>query len=94
MATAATWWRPALTDTWQWQLTGRINTGYDVSIYDIDLFDAADATIAQLHNQGRKIVCYFSAGSSENWRADHDQFVASDMGKPLDGWAGERWLDV
>lgn len=94
MAASATWWKPALADTWQWQLTGRINTGYDVAIYDLDLFDAPDRTLADLRAQGRRIVCYFSAGSSENWRKDFDRFKPADMGRPLDGWAGERWLDV
>jgi hypothetical protein len=87
-------WRPAVSDTWQWQLTGTINTTYDVAVYDIDLFDTPDATLQSLHAQGRKIVCYFSAGSSEDWRPDFDQFKPSDMGKPLDGWKGERWLDI
>lgn len=87
-------WRPALSDTWQWQLSGAIDTGYDVKVYDIDLFDAPDAVLNQLHAAGRRVVCYFSAGSSENWRPDFDRFRAADQGKPLDHWPGERWLDV
>lgn len=94
MAARGTWWRPVISDTWQWQLTGKINTNYDVSVYDIDLFEAPDAVLTQLHVQGRRVVCYFSAGSSENWRPDFDQFQPADMGKPLDGWKGERWLDT
>ena len=87
-------WTPAVADTWQWQLTGTINTSYDVHVYDIDLFDTPDATLTQLRAAGRKIVCYFSAGSAEKWRPDYDQFQKSDLGKPLDGWPGERWLDT
>jgi hypothetical protein len=94
MASRATWWRPAPSDTWQWQLTGKINTSYDVAIYDVDLFDTPAATLTQLHAQGRKIICYFSAGSSENWRDDFKEFRPADFGKPLDGWAGERWVDT
>jgi hypothetical protein len=94
MRASDTWWKPAITDTWQWQLTGRINTGYDVAIYDLDLFDTTAATIAQVHGAGRKLICYFSAGSSENWRDDFKEFDKADLGKPLDGWAGERWVDV
>ena len=89
-----TWWKPAVTDTWQWQLTGRINTGYDVAVYDLDLFDTSDATIAQVRARGSKLICYFSAGSSENWRDDFKEFDKRDLGKPLDGWAGERWVDI
>lgn len=87
-------WKPAISDTWQWQLTGRINTSYDVKIYDIDLFDTPDAVLAKLHADGRRIVCYFSAGSAEKYRPDYDQFKKSDLGKPLDGYPDERWIDV
>jgi hypothetical protein len=93
-ATAATDWVPHVSDTWQWQLTGAINTSYDVTVYDIDLFDAPDAVLATLRAQGRRIVCYFSAGSAENWRPDYQRFKASDLGKPLDGWPGEKWVDT
>ncbi len=91
---AATPWTPQVGDTWQWQLTGKIDTGYDVVVYDIDLFDAPDSVIASLHAQGKHVVCYFSAGSGENWRPDYASFKPSDLGNPLDGWAGEKWLDT
>ena len=35
-----------------------------------------------------------SAGSWEDWRADADTFPVAALGRPLDGWPGERWLDV
>lgn len=87
-------WRPAVTDTWQWELTGTINTSYPATVYDIDLFDASASTIAELQKAGRKVICYFSAGSSENWRPDFAALQAADMGNALDGWEGERWLDT
>jgi hypothetical protein len=87
-------WTPAAADTWQWQLKGTIDTRPSATVYDIDLFDAPQATIDALKAQGRRVVCYFSAGSSENWRSDFARFAAADMGNPLDGWAGERWLDT
>lgn len=88
------WWEPDVTDTWQWQLSGEINTGYDVDVYDIDLFETPDIVFETLHAQNRKIVCYFSAGSHEDWRDDANQFPAEVIGEPLDGWPGERWLDI
>lgn len=94
MAARSTLWKPGVADTWQWQISGRINPDYDVTVYDVDLFDAPDATLDLLRARGRRIICYFSAGSSENWRKNFRQFAESDMGKPLDGWAGERWLDT
>ncbi|KQM96416.1 endo alpha-1,4 polygalactosaminidase [Sphingomonas sp. Leaf25] len=89
------WWRPTATaTTWQWQLTGTLDTSYAVTAYDVDLFDTPVATIQKLHDGGRRVICYFSAGSSENWRSDDAQFAAADRGSALDGWVGERWLSV
>lgn len=88
------WYRPNAATTWQWQLTGTPNTSYDVEAYDIDLFDSSSETISALHNAGRRVICYFSAGSGENWRADYGGFLSSDLGCSLNGWKGERWLDI
>jgi hypothetical protein len=88
------WYRPAPGTTWQWQLSGTVNSAYDAAIYDIDLFDAPQSLIDQLHQAGRKVVCYFSAGSYEEWRDDASRFAAADLGNALDGWPGERWLDI
>ena len=90
----ASYWKPALGDTWQWQLSGTVKTSYPVTVFDIDLFNTPAATIQALQAEGKKVVCYFSAGSSENWRADFSQFQAADMGNNLSDWPGERWLDT
>jgi hypothetical protein len=87
-------WKPAPGTTWQWQLTGTIDTTVDVQMYDVDLFDVPGATLETLRAQGRIVICYFSAGSHENWRADAAKFPSEALGRPLDGWPGERWLDV
>jgi hypothetical protein len=47
-----------------------------------------------LHAAGRKVICYFSAGSYEDWRSDAKQFPAAALGNALDGWPGENWLDT
>lgn len=85
---------PTLDTTWQWQLSGELNTAYDVTLYDIDLFDSSTTTIASLKASGKRVICYFSAGSYEEWRADNDAFPSDVLGNALDGWAGERWLDI
>ena len=51
------------------------------------------ATVAALHAAGRKVACYFSAGSFEDWRPDAAQFPAAVKGGG-NGWPGERWLDI
>lgn len=88
------WWQPEADTTWQWQLTGELDTAFDVDSYDIDLFETAQQTIDTLHAQGRKVICYFSAGSYEAWRPDADRFPEEALGNDLDGWEGERWLDI
>jgi hypothetical protein len=89
------WWRPPVGATWQWQLTGLpVDSSFDVDVYDIDLFDNDVTTVAALHVQGRKVVCYISVGSWEDWRPDADQFPASVLGNDYEGWPGEKWLDV
>ena len=87
-------WQPQVSDTWQWQLSGAVNTGYDVDVYDIDLFDNSTALIQQLHDDSRHVICYFSAGSYEEWRSDEEDFDPSVLGETLDGWPDERWLDI
>ncbi len=97
--TIGDWYRPAPSVTWQWQLVvpdgaTAINTSYNVDIYDVDLFDTSSDTIAALKNAGRKVICYFSAGSYENWRTDAEDFNSDDLGNTLDEWADEQWLDI
>ncbi len=92
------WYKPDVNTSWQWQLQPKdeedtINTSYDVDIYDIDLFDSNKTLIQSLHNDGRKVICYFSGGSWESWREDADDFPEEVKGKDMDGWE-EKWLDI
>ncbi len=63
-------------------------------IYDIDGDYNSAATVAALHAQGKKVVCYMDAGVYENYRADASSFPASVIGNADDGWNGSYWLDV
>lgn len=60
----------------------------------MDLFDTPASKIASLQSRGISVICYFSAGTFEEWRSDANKFDASDLGDDLDDWPGERWLDV
>ncbi|KAF2197850.1 hypothetical protein GQ43DRAFT_434799 [Delitschia confertaspora ATCC 74209] len=62
-------------------------------VIDIDLFDTDNGTIADL-KQDKKVICYFSAGSREDWRPDAEDFKSGDYKTPLDGWPGEHWVDI
>lgn len=87
-------WTPPLSAAWQVQYTGAIDTSLPVEIYNLDLFGTSPETIADLHARGVKVICYFSAGSYEDWRPDAENFPASILGNNLDGWPGEKWLDI
>lgn len=90
-----TWWQPAVRATWQWQLSGSpIDGSIDAQAYDVDLFDVEAVVLAALHAQGRRVICYLSAGSWEDWRPDADQFPPAVIGRDYAGWPGERWLDI
>jgi len=80
--------------TWHWQLTGQLEKSVDVDMYDVDLFDTPQGVIEELHAAGRMVMCYFSAGSREDWRPDADLFAEEILGRSLEGWEGERWLDI
>ncbi|KAK6520655.1 hypothetical protein TWF506_000904 [Arthrobotrys conoides] len=92
---AAAHWQPTAGETWQITLIRPPNnTDENVSAYDIDLFDNSVSFIANLKSKGYKIICYFSAGSYEDWRSDAKNFTRKDYGEAMDGWAGEWWLDT
>ncbi|MBM4372935.1 MAG: endo alpha-1,4 polygalactosaminidase [Deltaproteobacteria bacterium] len=91
---AGDWWRPVPGTSWQWQLTGDPDLSYEVEMYDLDLFDTSAESIAALHGDGRVVICYFSAGSLEDWRPDAADYPEAVVGEPLEGWSSENWLDV
>ncbi|CZS97674.1 hypothetical protein WAI453_008773 [Rhynchosporium graminicola] len=94
-ATEGTFWRPEASTSWQIVLQYALTDFTpDVAVYDIDLFTNPKSTMDKLHSQGRKVICYFSAGSYEDFRPDAKDFKKEDYGKGLDGWPGEWWLNV
>jgi hypothetical protein len=82
--------------SWQYQLAfpPKPSNLLDVDLYNVDLFDTPKSTITEMQRRGITVICYFSAGSGENWRPDHKAIPKAALGKALDGWAGERWLDT
>jgi hypothetical protein len=90
---AADVWSPAPGTSWQIQLQGTLNTSLNVDMYDIDLFDTPVPLIDALKSRNIAVICYFSAGSWEDWRPDAQQIPASVRGEG-NGWPGEKWLDI
>jgi hypothetical protein len=66
----------------------------DVGVFNLDLFDTSPSMIEELHRRGVFVMCYFSAGSYEDWRPDTSQFPSEVQGKDMEGWPGEKWLDI
>src|SRR5688572_24896867 len=61
-----------------------------IGVYEIDLFDSDQFTIDALHAAAGYVICYFSAGSFEDWRTDVAQFPQDVIGRDYQGWPGER----
>lgn len=80
--------------SWQWQITEDVVTSHAVAVYDVDLFQLDPAVAETLLDQDRLLICYFSAGSFEPWTDDADAFSEEVIGRRLDGWPDERWLDT
>ena len=81
--------------TWYWQLTGTVNQTYSAAkMYDIDMEEASPQLIASLQAKGHVVVCYISVGDWEQWRSDASSFPDAVIGHAVDGWAGERYIDI
>ena len=85
-------WKPAPGATWQWQLTKSIDTSLPVEMYDVDLFGARDEEFEALSDKIR--ICYFSAGSWEEWRDDVGSVSNAALGNKLENWDDEKWFDI
>jgi hypothetical protein len=99
-------WQPHTRDKWDYLILAPLYPNVtsqptDVKVFDIDLFDNSYATIKNLQRSGKHVICYFSAGSYEDWRSDCDDFRPYELGTPVkddlreDGqWPGEWWVDT
>lgn len=90
-------WKPAVGSSFQIVLSKVVNPVAitpDVDAFEIDLFDTPVDTISSLKEQGKKVICYFSAGTADNWRPDYNEFLPSDMGNPMTGWPGQTWVNI
>ena len=97
-------WQPDVGANWQIVLYSSIEVDGavepDVPIFDIDLFTNTDngsdagRVIGKLHDQGKKVICYFSAGTYEPDRPDSDRFEDEDLGVKLPEWPKEKWVDI
>jgi len=91
------WWKPTASSpiSWNWVIGNNPNTPYQkVNVYDIDGFNNTTATISALHAQNSKVICYIDVGTYEPGRSDINLIPSVDIGSPVQGWPGEKWLNV
>lgn len=86
------WWQPTPGTSWQWQLSGELDLSLEVDAYDIDLFETGARQIADLHAEGRKVICYFDT-AYEPYRSDAPALEPY-RGNAMEGWPGQYWLDI
>lgn len=79
---------------WQIQFNGELQDTSTAKVFDVDLFDSDENQLKLMKKQGKKIICYFSAGTYENWRPDAKDFPEAVRGQKLKDWEGESWLNI
>jgi uncharacterized protein (TIGR01370 family) len=62
-------------------------------VFDIDWEESA-SVVQQLHQAGKKVICYVSVGSWEDWRPDAASFPVAVLGNAYPGWPGEKFVDI
>lgn len=85
-------WAPKPGQSWVIQLNG--TPTQQAEVITLDGVDATPAQVTAIRERGQHPVCYINAGAYEDWRADASSFPQALIGKGLDGWAGENWLDI
>lgn len=91
---AAARWVPAPGTTFEWILQNYDGTVPDADAIDVDLFETSKAKVSAIKAAGKIPICYISVGSWENWRPDKNDYPQRLLGKALDGWPGERYVDI
>lgn len=88
------WWKPLASQnlTWQWQLQGEVDTSFQVQVYNVDI-DTPIEKITELKARDVKVICYFSAGTVEDFRPDASQFSSEIVGEQYEDLEDEKWLD-
>jgi hypothetical protein len=66
----------------------------DPVVYDVDGFDNTAADVAALRALGKKVICYIEVGAAESYRPDYAQFPATALGKSVQGYPQEKYLDI
>lgn len=91
-------WKPTAGTKWNWCLGENPNKitipNGEYKVIDIDLESVKVDTIKKFHDQGLKVICYFSAGTYEPFREASQGMlkVKGLVQNKMSGW-DENWLD-
>jgi len=64
------------------------------TVFDIDGFSNDASVVGALHQRGARVICYIEVGGWEPSRSDRAEFPPAVIGKPVDGFPEERYLDI
>lgn len=64
------------------------------TVYDIDGFNNSASDVARIHASGAKAICYVEVGATENYRPDFSSFPQSVLGKEVQRYPDERYLNI
>ncbi|ORX86134.1 hypothetical protein BCR32DRAFT_199337 [Anaeromyces robustus] len=89
-------WKPTQGMTWNYVLGHSVDIKIEkAQVLDVDV-NKSVGTIEEYHKAGKKVICYFSGGTLENFRDDKDDFYAVKglVRNTYEAWADEKWLDI
>ncbi|WP_422770884.1 endo alpha-1,4 polygalactosaminidase [Plantactinospora sp. WMMC1484] len=93
-------WPGGQTPSWQWQLTGPLDSTVDAQVYVLDGFRTSLEAARRLRADGRRLVCHVDAGVHQESRPDATRIPAAVLGAPARvpgqpaGAPRGRWLDI
>ncbi|OUM62831.1 glycoside hydrolase family 114 protein, partial [Piromyces sp. E2] len=88
-------WKPTVGSTWNYVLGHKINLATEkAEVLEIDVNKSA-SLIQEYHNVGKKVICYFSGGTIEDFRDDKKDYEAVPglVRNTYEAWDDEKWLD-
>jgi len=87
---------PTQSDTWNIALGSKFDISNEpAKILEVDLESTSASTIRDYQSRGKKIICYFSGGTVEDYRDYYDDYkkVSGLVRNKYEAWPRERWLD-
>jgi len=90
-------WKPEPGTTWNIVLKGDLDIKKEkAQVVVIDVHSNSAEFIQSLHDAGKKVICYFSGGTYEDFRPDKDEYDKVDglVKNKYKQWEGENWVDI